>query len=152
MKKSAKLKKYGIAAAALPVGLAVMLTGFSFVNAPSYADTATNKDLFANVVLADKCDYGDSFRVPVSGVTGVTPVVTAPNDQTVDLDGALSSDGKYYTVTAEQIGNYTVTYANGDDSYTHNVYVTLDEEYFLRVDDNGAGIPSYMAKIGRAHV
>lgn len=148
MKKSAKLKKYGIAAAALPVGLAVMLTGFSFVNAPSYADTTTNKDLFANVVLADKCDYGDSFRVPVSGVTGVTPVVTAPNDQTVDLDGALSSDGKYYTVTAEQIGNYTVTYANGDDSYTHNVYVTLDEEYFLRVDDNGAGIPSYMAKSG----
>lgn len=147
MKKSAKLKKYGLAAAALPVGLAVMLTGFSFVNSPSYAAAAEAEELFTDVVLADKCDYGDSFKVPASGVSGVTPVVTAPNGKTVEL-GTLDSTNKYYTVSAEQLGNYTVTYKNGDESYTHNVYVTLDEDYFLRVDDNGAGIPTYMAKSG----
>ena len=147
MKKSAKFKKYGLAAAALPVGLAVMLTGFSFANSPSYAAAAEQKELFTNIVLADKCDYGDDFQVPVSGVEGVTPVVTAPNGKNVPL-GTVDATSKFYTVTAEQLGNYTVAYTNGDESYSHNVYVTLDEEYFLRVDDNGAGIPTYMAKNG----
>lgn len=148
MNKIGKTKRIGLAVTSA-VACATMLTAgiASACPAVAMAETRTVTATPAVVNLFDttsvnvptECDYGQKFTVP--SVTGTEVTVTAPNGTTATRD----QDGK---VTATQVGNYTVTYTKSGASYDFNVYVTLDEEYFLKVDNNGADIPSYIAKGG----
>ena len=53
-----------------------------------------------------------------------------------------ATDG-FYSVKTNQVGIYDVKYiSDADDSaaYTFRVNVSLDEDYFLKVDNNGASV------------
>lgn len=150
MKKIAKLKNHGLIALALLLCIALVFTCIAFVvptraaaEDPAPAPTtppAAKAELFDNINIPEKCDYGDSFEVPAAG-SGATVTVKAPNGTTVE-----PVEGK---VVAKQMGNYIVTYtASNGAKYDFKVYVSLDEDYFLRVDYNGADIPSYIQKNG----
>ncbi len=150
MKKIGKLKNYVLATVTLVLCFAIAITCMSFVRpqrvfaAGSEGAAASPTTVFENVTVPEKCDYGDTFKI--SSIDGVTVTVTAPNGSEVDLGTA--TDGKY-TVTALQTGIYTVKYAKDKAEYTFNVYVSLDEEYILKVDNNGADIPTYIQKGGK---
>lgn len=150
MKKSAKFKKIGLTAVALPVCFATMCTCFTFATPARVASAegeATKTTLFEGITVEDTCDYGESFYVPVADNGGNVKVIAPSGGDPVDLGDAI--DGKY-SVKANEVGNYTVIYSSGsgDVSYKFNVHVSLDEEYFLRLDDNGADIPTYIQKNG----
>ncbi len=141
MKRTAILKRLGLTATIVALCLAIMITCFTFVKpARVFADTPASGDgtLFKNINVPEKCKYGDKFGVP-AGESGTTVEVKAPNGTKVTPD----AENK---VTANQVGNYTVTYTKDKASYSFNVYVTLDEDFFLRVNYNGAEIPSYIQK------
>lgn len=153
MKKTAKFKKFGLATLSAVLCPAVMITCFGFAKTqkafaeePSGEQTAIEytagaSDLFEKINIQSKCKYGDKFTVPAgNGETSV--IVTAPNGAVVAKEAG--------DVTANQVGNYTVTYKDDEHgaSYSFNVYVSLDEDFFLRVDYNGADIPSYIQKNG----
>ena len=152
MKKTAKLKKFGLATLSAVLCPAVMVTCFGFAKTQaafaeepatdnSYEATTSASELFEKINVPSKCKYGDKFTVPAGkGDTSVT--VTAPIGAKV-----AEAAGE---VTANQVGNYTVTYKDDTHgtSYSFNVYVSLDEDFFLRVDYNGAEIPSYIQKNG----
>lgn len=150
MKKSAKFKKIGLTAVALPVCVATMCTCFTFATPASVAAAegeSSKKELFDAITVEDTCAYGENFYVPVAG-SGVNVQVTAPSGgDPIDLGAA--TDGRY-SVKANEVGNYIVKYSteSGDVSYDFNVHVSLEEEYFLRLDDNGADIPTYIQKNG----
>lgn len=138
MKKIGTMKKCGLTVVTLFVCFALLITGFAFTTSiykPS-AETVADTAVLDGVELPDTCDYGEPFDVPA--VAGATVVVKAPDGTTV-----TPSEGK---VTAKQLGNYVVTYTKGDISYRYNVYVTLDKDYELKVDFNGADIPTYIQK------
>ncbi len=149
MKKLGTVKKCGYTLITLFVCLAIAISylvfGVKTAPAPS-AETVTDSAIFEGISVPEKCDYGKSFKV--SAVDGKVVTVTRPDGTDEPLGTA--TDGKY-TITAKQVGNYTVKYANEGDnaaSYSFNVHVTLDEEYFLKVDFNGADIPSNIQKGG----
>ena len=149
MKKSAKLKRFGRAALSVVPAVALMATCLTFakpLTARADDDDAQPVtgacDLFENITVPSKCEYGKTFEVPA--VQGATKVeVKAPN-------GAVVKPDSKNMVTAEQVGNYVVTYtADKGANYSFNVYVTLGEDFFLRVDYNGADIPTYIQKGGK---
>ncbi|MDE6029606.1 MAG: hypothetical protein K2F90_04725 [Clostridiales bacterium] len=141
MKKLGLIKRIGLTATTLFVCLAMLITCFTFV-APraAKADEATlvnpttsgEVEVAKGVKVKDTCKYGDEFAVP----TGAT--VTAPNGDEVKVEG-----GK---VTATQLGVYKVSYAKDGISYDFKVSVSLKEDYFLYIADNGADIPTYVQK------
>ena len=90
MKKSVKLKKFGLTTVTLFVCLAVMLTCFAFTF-PSFSAFAaeTHTPLVSGVKVVDKCDYGDSFTVSKPD-SGVKVAVTSPDGkikECADCDG-----------------------------------------------------------------
>ncbi|MCM1368610.1 MAG: hypothetical protein NC184_07365 [Roseburia sp.] len=138
MKKIGTIKKCGLTVVTLFVCFALLITGFAFTTSvykPS-AETVADTALLDGVKLPDTCDYGESFDVPV--VSGTEVTVTAPDGTTV-----TPTSGK---VAAKQLGNYVVTYTKGEISYKYNVYVKLEKDYELKVDYNGADIPTYIQK------
>ncbi len=155
MKKSVKLKKFGLTTVTLFVCLAVMLTCFAFTF-PSFSAFAaeTPTPLVSGVKVVDKCDYGDSFTVSKPD-SGVKVAVTSPDGKIKECADSDFDANNVYTVKATQTGSYTVTYFKGDTlaeataKYDFRVYVSLDEEYFLRVDDKGADIPTYIKTGGK---
>ena len=156
MKTTAKLKKFGLTVLLALVGIALVFSCFSF-RMPALTAFAEEEeknpdpviaDIFENITVPKECDYGDSFTVKASASASVT--VTAPNGKDVDL-GTAASNG--YTVKADQVGNYKVTYTANDKGdfatgaqKSFYVKVTLDKEYFLKVDFDGAAIPTYIKK------
>lgn len=139
MKKTSTLKKLGIAAVAVPVCFAMAAPCFvAATTAHAEPEANAKATLVSGLDIVSECDYGDTFTVP-AGAAGTTITVTAPN-------GVKIADGKTeaQTVTADQVGNYVVSYVNGKMSYDYRVYVSLKEEYFLKVVNNGAGIPTYI--------
>ncbi len=148
MKKIGNSKKIGLAVTSVFACTALLSTGIAAAtpfNVAAASDaTPTKVELFDGITVQDKCSYGDPIKVPV--VSGSTVTVTTPNGTSADLGS--ETDGAY-SVTANQIGNYTVTYsAASGEKYDFNVYVTLDEDYFLKVDYNGADIPTYIQNGG----
>lgn len=146
MKKIGKSKKIGLAVTSVFACTALLSTGIAAAtpyNAAAEGATATPTEieLFDGITVQDKCSYGGTITVP--DASGKTVKVTAPNGTDVALGTATDSK---YTVTANQVGNYTVTYSDeaSGAKYDFNVYVTLEEDYFLKVDYNGAGIPTYI--------
>ncbi len=151
MKKTLKLKKIGTASVAVTAGVALMLTAGAAIVRPSsksFAEVtaptqAADTPVFDKISIDDKCEYGETFSVPA--VTGTNVTVTAPNGSVaIDSTKDTAVDNSY-SVEADQIGNYTVKYEKGGAAYEFSVLVTLDEEYFLWVDANGADIPTYAA-------
>lgn len=138
-----------LCAAVLAIMLAVLfaLTAFSFVGLtfkPGTKTASADAPLQAtNVNLPSEVTFGDTVTV-TANATGALPTVKAPNGTTVVLSASNS-------FVADQLGLYSVTYSMGDGQapYTLYTYVTLEEDYFLKVDDNGAGIPTYIAKDGK---
>ncbi|MBD5132035.1 MAG: hypothetical protein HDT28_05535 [Clostridiales bacterium] len=156
MKKLATIKNCGLKALIITLCLAIVLACLSFTmpfrafaepetgEGPSTGETGTeeggegegNTDSSDNAIatgitIEETVDYGDKFTV------GAKAKVTTPSGEE-----ATVTDGK---VIANQVGNYTVEYTNDAGvSYKYYVKSRLDEEYFLRVDYNGADIPSYI--------
>lgn len=143
MKNSTTLKKCGLTVVVLLVCLAMMITSFAFVKPLGRPSADAAPVVFDGVAVSETCDYGDSFSVPV--VTGANVKVTAPDGTGVALGTA--TDGKY-SVAAKQVGNYNVVYDNDGAKYTFKVLVSLEKDYFLKVDFGGAEIPSYIQKDG----
>ncbi|MBR2970992.1 MAG: Ig-like domain repeat protein [Clostridia bacterium] len=81
--------------------------------------------------IPSKIELGDSFTVPAANAD-VTVTVKKPNGEIV-----TAQDGEY---TAANLGNYTVTYAGADVSYTYTINCYEDTEYFIYVENNGATI------------
>ncbi len=149
MKKITTVKKFGLTVTTLLICIAMLVTCFTFAGpfgasrlAHADEDTRVNSTLFDGVAVQSECDYGDSFTVPV--VSGATVTVTKPDGN--DIADLGTADGGKYTVKAAYLGNYVVKYTASDMSYSFNVNVTLDKEYFLKVADNGADIPTYIQK------
>lgn len=139
MKKASTLKKLGIAAVALPVCFAMAAPCLvSVTNALAAPDDATDAYLVQDMDIVSECNYGESFDVK-AGATGTKITVTAPNGVEVVKDATADT-----SVPATQVGNYIVTYSNGSMSYDYRVHVSLEYDYFLKVDDKGAGIPTYL--------
>lgn len=142
MKKLGLFRKFSLTATVVLLCLAIMITCFTFImpsiGSPlaetSGSSTSDKIDVANNVNIEKECKYGEKFDVPNSA----NATVTAPDGNPVTV-----VDGK---VEALQVGNYTVTYKNadGDVSYDFYVRVKLDKEYFLKIDFNGADIPSYI--------
>ncbi len=147
MKKLGLIRKFGLTATVVMLCLAMMLTFFVFAVPPvasPFAETTgtgasvSKSEVLKGVNIKNTCDYGDMFDVPA--VAGATVTVTAPDNAPVEVVNNK--------VTALQVGNYKVTYTQNGLSYDFYVRVTLDEEFFLKVDDNGADIPTYIKNDG----
>ncbi|MCH5350930.1 MAG: hypothetical protein J1F39_03065 [Clostridiales bacterium] len=157
MKTTAKLKKFGLTMLLALVGIALVFSCFSF-RAPFVASaeeedknlTPASASLFEGLNVPKECDYGATFTVPKSKESGVTVKVTAPNGDEV---GEESGDN--YNVKALQVGNYKVTYVAESGDYENGaeksffVKVTLNKEFFLKVDYDGASIPTYIKTGGK---
>lgn len=138
MKKLKSFKKMSAKATAALLCLATSATCMTL--AVPYMSTSPRAEeidgsqvtITDGVNLADSCDYGKTFKVPANAK------VTAP-----DGSDATPAEGSEL-VAANQIGNYKVTFEDSGLSYDFYVRVRLDEEYFLKVDYNGADIPSYV--------
>ncbi len=138
MKNRSLIKKIGIGATAGLLCLATSATCLSLA-VPSVksasADVTTvtveSLDVVKNVNVPESCVYGKTFTVP-AGAT-----VTAPDG--TDATPQTGSD-----VEALQVGNYKVSFKDSGDKVAYDFYVRvrLDEEFFLKVDYNGADIPS----------
>ncbi|MCH5163294.1 MAG: hypothetical protein J1G38_07425 [Clostridiales bacterium] len=147
MKKIGKIRKTGLAFTALSVSAALLGTGLAcsmpyraFADSPSARTVETDTMVFDGLTVPTEADYGKTFKVKQA--SGADLTVTAPDGTDVELGAA--SEG-YYTIAAKQVGNYVVKYAaSGDEkaAYSFNVSVSLEEDYFLKVDNNGAGIPT----------
>lgn len=135
MKKLKTFKRMSSKATAMLLCLATSATCLTFA-APFVAGASAATDninqgaatIADNVNIPESCDYGSTFTVPEGAV------VTAPNGETVSGT----------SISANQIGNYKVKFASGELDYTFYVKVRLNKEYFLKVDYNGADIPSYL--------
>ncbi|MDE7464724.1 MAG: hypothetical protein K2M48_06810, partial [Clostridiales bacterium] len=149
MKKIGKIRKTGLAFTALSVSAALLGGGLvcampysvSADNVPS-ARAATETSVFENLSVPTEVDYGDDIKVPAAGAVAIlAPDVTEVKPQ--------SATDNVYSVKANQVGNYTVKYYDGSDenaAYSFNINVSLKEDFFLKVDNNGAGIPTRIKK------
>lgn len=90
------------------------------------ADVTDNNTVTATLVKSVK--YNDK----IADKLGDVETVIAPNGDTV----TVTENTRF-----EQVGAYTVKFANG---YTYSVSCTLDTDYEIRVKDNGADIPTYV--------
>lgn len=141
MKNLKSLKKMGAKTTALLLCLATSATAATLA-VPALRGTASAELTNPSATtVADKipdldktCDYGSSFTVP-NGAK-----VTAPDGTTADATGG--------SVVAKQVGNYKVRFENEGIGYDFYVRVRLKEEYTLKVDYNGADIPSYVQTKG----
>ncbi|MCH5159005.1 MAG: hypothetical protein J1F33_07410 [Clostridiales bacterium] len=146
MKTTAKLKKFGLTVLLALIGIALVFSCFGY-RVPFVAHAAgdpgvVSASLLSGITVQKECDYGDSFTVPEPGDgTDAEVTVTAPNGEKVE-----HTSGK---VKALQVGNYKITYtakANAAIEKSFYVKVTLNEDFFLKVDYDGADIPTYIKK------
>ncbi len=129
-----KNKSFLAGLCALVLTVTMAFGGFTLMPALAEGETTASE---MNVTLNNvqtSVYYGKTFKVKdVTGVDSTT--VTAPDGSTVDFTAE--------TVTANQLGNYTVTYVKGTAKYSYRVYCSLEHELELRVL-NEAQIPSYV--------
>ncbi len=153
MKKLGLIKKCSITLVIAVLCLAIMFTCFAFsvpfggvfsaeegdeTTTPSVTTDSKGVAIAGALKLKDSVNYGEDIAVPCPEGSKVT--VTAPNGDKTESASAT-------TVTANQLGSYKLTYTNADNgnvSYDFYVNVRMDEEYFLKVDYNGADIPSHL--------
>lgn len=88
--------------------------------------------------IPSKIELGEEFTVPAAS-EDVTVTVKKPNGEILP-----AVEGKY---KAANLGNYTVTYAGTDVSYTYIINCYEDTEYFIYVENNGATIRD-IVKVG----
>ena len=123
-----------ILAGALSVAMVIGSLSFTAFAAPA----PTPAQVFANVKIARRVAYGGTFDI--AEASGATVTVTAPSGRDVTPDSVPG------TVTASEVGTYTVTYEQNGESYDFGVYSYTENEYSLKVDGNGADIPTYILK------
>ena len=130
--KTKKSLLAGLCSLALATSVGVSAVPFNFASAAT-----ANASEFTVATVQDEVEYGQTFEVPT--VTDYTASVIAPNGKVVVLSGS--------TVTADQLGFYTVTYTNGTTNakYSFNVYCSLAHAVEL-VIDNEAKVPTYVKK------
>lgn len=131
-----KLKSIWLTILAGALSVAMVIGSLSFTAFAAPAPTAAQ--VFANVKIARRVAYGGTFDIAAAGSATVT--VTAPSGRVVT---PASVPG---TVTASEVGTYTVTYEQNGESYDFGVYSYTENEYSLKVDGNGADIPTYILK------
>lgn len=131
-----KLKSIWLTILAGALSVAMVIGSLSFTAFAAPAPTAAQ--VFANVKIARRVAYGGTFDIAAAGSATVT--VTAPSGRVVT---PASVPG---TVTASEMGTYTVTYEQNGESYDFGVYSYTENEYSLKVDGNGADIPTYILK------
>lgn len=131
-----KLKSIWLTILAGALSVAMVIGSLSFTAFAAPAPTAAQ--VFANVKIARRVAYGGTFDIAAAGSATVT--VTAPSGRDVPLDSVPG------TVTASEVGTYTVTYEQNGESYDFGVYSYTENEYSLKVDGNGADIPTYILK------
>lgn len=114
--------------------VAMMMGSMSLV-----AFGATAGDLSTNSIkVVEKVEYGK--EVIIDQYTLAT--VTAPNGTEVDLTQIDNGDTAKFAAT--QLGMYSVKYSAGNDYYdSFKINCYLKDELILKVDNNGAGIPTY---------
>lgn len=131
-----KLKSIWLTILAGALSVAMVIGSLSFTAFAAPAPTAAQ--VFANVKIARRVAYGGTFDIAEAGDAVVT--VTAPSGRDVTPDSVPG------TVTASEVGTYTVTYEQNGESYDFGVYSYTENEYSLKVDGNGADIPTYILK------
>ena len=131
-----KLKSIWLTILAGALSVAMVIGSLSFTAFAAPAPTAAQ--VFANVKIARRVAYGGTFDIAEAGRATVT--VTAPSGRDV-TPGSIPG-----TVTASEVGTYTVTYEQNNESYDFGVYSYTENEYSLKVDGNGADIPTYIKK------
>lgn len=131
-----KLKSIWLTILAGSLSVAMVIGSLSFTAFAAPAPTPAQ--VFANVKIARRVAYGGTFDIAAAGGAAVT--VTAPSGRDV-TPGSVPG-----TVTASEVGTYTVTYEQNNESYDFGVYSYTENEYSLKVDGNGADIPTYILK------
>ena len=134
-----KIKSIWMRLLVIVISVAMMIGCFGGVVLADGTGTAPTQgvSLHTSGKIPSKVALGDSFSVPAVE-SGVTVSVKRP-------DGVELSASESYL--ASNLGNYTVTYTNGDVSYTYTINCYEESEYFIYVENNGATIPSYI-KLG----
>lgn len=150
MKKLGLFKRIGLTTTAASLCVASLATSFVFATPVinrAYAEgsatgsaeqvtTTSVANIVENIAIKDNCKYGEDISIPTVG--GTTVSVIQPNG-----DPGTITEGK---VKANQVGVYKIRYTKDGASYDFKVKVTADDKYFLYVEDNGAGIPTYVDK------
>lgn len=131
-----KLKSIWLTILAGALSVAMVIGSLSFTAFAAPAPTAAQ--VFANVKIARRVAYGGTFDI--AEASNATVTVTAPSGRDVTPDSVPG------TVTAKEVGTYTVTYEQNGESYDFGVYSYTENEYSLKVDGNGADIPTYILK------
>lgn len=131
-----KLKSIWLTILAGALSVAMVIGSLSFTAFAAPAPTAAQ--VFANVKIARRVAYGGTFDI--AEASNATVTVTAPSGRDVTPDSVPG------TVTAKEVGTYTVTYEQNNESYDFGVYSYTENEYSLKVDGNGADIPTYILK------
>ena len=131
-----KIKSIWMYVMVFVLSVAMMIGSFNLV-AIADAVPFENGSQLVNGSVTTKVKLGDTFGVPAGSVT-----VTAPNGSLVNIN-----NGK---VTAEQLGNYIVSYKatvnepEKELDYSYAVHCYEDTEYFIYVSGNGSIIPTYI--------
>ena len=131
-----KLKSIWLTILAGALSVAMVIGSLSFTAFAATKPTAAQ--VFANVKVARRVAYGGTFDI--AEASGATVTVTAPSGRDVTPDSVPGA------VTAKEVGTYTVTYEQNGESYDFGVYSYTENEYSLKVDGNGADIPTYILK------
>lgn len=131
-----KLKSIWLTILAGALSVAMVIGSLSFTAFAAPAPTAAQ--VFANVKIARRVAYGGTFDI--AAAVGAAVTVTAPSGRDV-TPGSIPG-----TVTASEVGTYTVTYEQNNESYDFGVYSYTEHEYSIKVDGNGADIPTYILK------
>lgn len=113
----------------------IAIGGFAYV--PAKADETTDFTL-DNVKVQSTVTYGNTISVPTA--EGFTATVKTPNGTPATVTNEA--------VTADQLGNYTVTYEKGGKTYSFRVLCELEKDLELFIE-NEAKVPS-VVKTGDA--
>lgn len=113
----------------------IAIGGFAYV--PAKADETTDFTL-DNVKVQSTVTYGNTISVPTA--EEFTATVKTPNGTPATVTNEA--------VTADQLGNYTVTYEKGGKTYSFRVLCELEKELELFIE-NEAKVPS-VVKTGDA--
>ncbi|MCH5163939.1 MAG: hypothetical protein J1F36_02860 [Clostridiales bacterium] len=133
-----KIKSIWMRLLVIVISVAMMIGCLGgIVLADGETTTVNGAFLHVNDYIPSKIELGQSFAVPAAK-TGVDVIVKGPSGELVNPS---ATDGKY---VASNLGNYTVTYSDGNVSYTYTINCYEDAEYFIYVENNGATIPSYI--------
>lgn len=135
-----KLKRLLTAVCSLAIAVTLAVGNLGLVAMAVTGGGEDNAEYKLNTDMATSVVYGEQFDV--NTVDGFTLTVTDPSGKEVTV-----SEGK---VTATQLGNYVISYAKGDLTYTFTVNSKMDTTYDLTVGEvvNGilyaeADIPTY---------